>query len=398
MESMPWPLGTEETHAWGGPGNAFRTSLSLSTLTGATYRSYVPSRVAEQEVVVPGRLAGLLEEATNAITRFDEQWGHRLAPFASLLLRSESVASSRIENLTASARSLGEAELGAVDRPNAVVVVNNVRAMDVALRLADDLTADSILAMHRALMAGTPDDAVAGQWRDQAVWIGTSSVSPVGADYVAPHHTYVPGLIDDLLRFVQRTDVPGLAHAALAHAQFETIHPFTDGNGRTGRVLLHAMLRHRRLAQHVTVPVSAGLLTDVTAYHRALTAFRAGDAGPVLTLTAEAAFRAVQNGTALARDVERITTGWRERITARRDAAVWRVLDRLAAQPVVNAAVLQEDLGLDYRRAKRATDQLEAAGILVAKDKHRMGRLWRAPELLDALDAFAERAGRRQRS
>lgn len=364
MQSMPWPVDAEEVHPWGGPGDAFRSSLSFSALAGATYRTYVPPRIVEQKVVVPGRLAGLLDEATNSITRSDGQWGRRLEPFASLLLRSESMAFSQIENFTASTRSLGEVELGAINRPNAAVVVNNVCAMDVALRLADDLTVDSILAMHRALMAGTPDEAVAGRWRDQAVWMGTSSVSPVGADYVAPHHALVPGLIDDLLRFVHRTDVPGLAHAALAHAQFETIHPFTDGNGRTGRALLHAMLRHRRLTQHVTVPISAGLLTDVTAYHRALTAFRAGDAGPVLTLTAEAAFRAVENGTALARDVERITTGWRVRITARRDAAVWRVLDRLAAQPVINAAVLQEDLGLDYRRAKRATDQLEAAGIL----------------------------------
>lgn len=88
-----------------------------------------------------------------------------MRPFTALLLRSESAASSRIENLTASARSLAEAELGVEERANATLIVRNVRAMESALAAADHLSPESILNMHRTLMDGTDDTDVAGQWR-----------------------------------------------------------------------------------------------------------------------------------------------------------------------------------------------------------------------------------------
>jgi hypothetical protein len=103
------------------------------------------------------------------------------------------------------------------------------------------------------------------------------------------------------------------------------------------------------------------------------------------------------NGTRLADDVVTITQSRASKITARRDSAVWPVLDLLARQPVVNAAVLETKLGLDYMRQKRSLDVLEAAGVVVGVDKFKKGRFWRAPEMLEALDAFAERAGRRSR-
>ncbi|MEZ2390403.1 hypothetical protein AB6813_12800 [bacterium RCC_150] len=152
------------------------------------------------------------------------------------------------------------------------------------------------------------------------------------------------------------------------------------------------------MASNVTVPVSAGLLSNVGGYHAGLTAFRAGDPELIIAVTSEAAFRAIENGTTLANDVLAITEGWADRITARRDSAVWPVLDLLARQPVVNAAVLESKLGLDYMRQKRALDTLEEAGIVVGVDKYKKGRFWRAPDMLAALDAFAERAGRRRRS
>ncbi|WP_348770200.1 Fic family protein [Arthrobacter sp. E3] len=333
-----------------------------------------------------------------AIARFDERYGQHLAPFAPLLLRSESAASSRIENLTASARSLGEAELVSTEKANATLVVRNVRAMEAALASADEMNTASVLRMHEALMDGTPDEDVAGRWRQQQVWIGTSVVSPVGATFVPPKFERVPELMDDVMAYARRPDLPVMVQAAICHAQFETIHPFTDGNGRTGRALLHSMLKHRRVASRVTVPVSAGLLANVKGYHQALTLYREGDPDAIIEQCSEAAFLAIENGTTLAGDVSTITSSWREKITARSDAAVWKVLDLLARQPVVNAATIQGRLGLDYMRSKRAMDSLESAGIVVSVDKFKQGRFWRAPEMIEALDAFAERAGRRTKS
>jgi Fic family protein len=396
--SANWPAGDWETYEWTGKQDAFRSSSYLSGMTGQPYDAFLPPYIAGSDYLPSPGTTALAEEAAQEISRFDERYGEHVRPFATLMLRSESVASSQIENLTASARSLGEAELGANDKANATLVVRNVRAMETALAAADDLSPGSVLAMHRALMDGTRDADVAGQWREEQVWIGTSMASPIGAEFVPPHHSRVPALMADVMEYAARTDLPSLVQGAIAHAQFETIHPFTDGNGRTGRALLHAMLKHRGVATNVTVPVSAGLLANVRNYHDALTAYRAGDPEKIIVVTAEASFRAIDNGTTLANDVMAITEGWASKVTARGDSAVWPVLDLLARQPVINAAVLETKLGLDYRRQKRALDALEEAGIVVGVDKYKKGRFWRAPDMLAALDAFAERAGRRTRS
>ena len=146
------------------------------------------------------------------------------------------------------------------------------------------------------------------------------------------------GLIDDLVEFIGRDDVPVFAHASLAHAQLETIHPFEDGNGRTGRALVHAMLRSKGLTRTVTVPISAGLLVDIDAYFAALTAYRAGTPELIVERFAEAAFAAVANGRALVSDLRGVRAEWQARIRARRGAAAWQVADLLLRQPVVMPA------------------------------------------------------------
>src|SRR5450756_999222 len=87
--------------------------------------------------------------------------------------------------------------------------------------------------------------AIAGRWRTEQVWIGGSGRSPHGATYVAPRHGLVRAAMDDLVQFMARDDMPALAQAAATHAHFEAIHPLPAGNGRAGRALLHAQLRHR---------------------------------------------------------------------------------------------------------------------------------------------------------
>ncbi|KHL02915.1 Fic family protein [Sinomonas humi] len=361
------------------------------------YEAAVPALIRQAEYSPTGSVAAELEDAAVAIREFDSELGAGLAPFASVLLRTESVSSSMIENVSASARSVAMAELGDQSRQNATLIVDNVSAMKAALAAADDLTPETILAMHRALMAHA-DPGQAGKWREEPVWIGTSARTPVGADYVAPRFERVPELIDDLAAFVKRNDVQVLAHAMLAHAQFETIHPFADGNGRTGRALLQAILRGKGLTRNVTVPISAGLLVDVRSYHLALDSYREGDPEAIVWMGAEAAFRAIENGRRLASDIGQARESWNGRISARADNAVWKVADLLTRQPVVTSKVLEDELGLSRQTAWRAMGQLEEAGIVVGVNKHKMGRNWRSEEILNALDAFARRAGRRGRA
>jgi Fic family protein len=323
--------------------------------------------------------------------------GGEIAHFAAILLRSESAASSRIENLTASARAIAEAELGATKRRNAAEVVANTRTMTAALALAGRIDGRSLLAMHHALMSET-DPSNAGRWRTEQVWIGGGNLGPHLALFVPPHQSRVAGAIDDLVKFIARDDLPVLVHGSLAHAQFETIHPFTDGNGRTGRALVQAMLRHGRLTRNVTVPVSAGLLADTEAYFAALTTYRSGDPVPIVSQFAHAAFRAVANGEELVNDLRQIRQSWQPIIRARSDSAAWRLADLLLRRPVVNARLVAEELGLDVGNVHRYIKPLLDAGVLTESHDVKRNQVWRAPKILAALDAFAARAGRRARA
>ncbi|MCW2578647.1 MAG: Fic family protein, partial [Blastococcus sp.] len=202
---------------------------------------------------------------------------------------------------------------------------------------------------------------------------------------------------DDLVRFARRTDVPLLARAAIAHAQFETIHPFPDGNGRTGRALINAMLRGHGLTRNVTVPVSAGLLTDTPSYFGALTAYRTGDPTAIVVNLAEASFEATANGRQLVRDLNAIRAGWNEVIKARRGAGAWQLADLLLRQPVVDAATVAAELGLAPQNTQRVVAALADAGVLTEFTGFKRNRMWQATEVLTALDDFAARAGRRMR-
>lgn len=386
-ETLTWDTSTEAGYG--------RQNVRAALRQSGDYQAAIPAEVENLEVSLPSRILADAEEASQEIARFDAELGDEIAPFASVLLRSESAASSKIENLTASARAIAEAEtLGHSSRRNASVIVANTEAMQAAVALAGRIDGTAILAMHAALMnASNPD--IAGRWRTEQVWIGGGDFGPRGADFIAPQHSRVPGAIDDLIRFAGRDDIPVLPQIAIAHAQFETIHPFPDGNGRTGRALIQAMLRNKRLTRQVTVPVSAGLLTDTDSYFQALTAYREGDPTPIVERLSAASILAVDNGRHLVSDLRTIREFWASKITARRDSAVHRIADLLIKRPVINAKLLTRELNIPMSNVYRYLDPLIKAGIIVEFTDQSRNRAWRAPEVLAALDAFAERAGRR---
>ncbi|BDZ43683.1 Fic family protein [Paraoerskovia sediminicola] len=387
-----WPRLEVEEHRW-------RTALPPEALSASArarlsrpYASAVVPRIAEADVALPRPTAAAAEEASRLVRDFDQDVGGEVAPFAAVLLRSESASSSQIENLTSGARQIALAEIGEDARANARLIVGNVHAMNAALALSERIDMDAVLAMHAALMQPS---SFAGTLRDEQVWIGGSAWSPHGAGFVPPHQRLVADALDDLVTFARRGDVPALSHAALAHAQFETIHPFVDGNGRTGRALVHAMLRHRGLTRAVTVPVSAGLLVDTDRYFSALTAYRDGDPAAIVDALAEAAVLSVANGRELVQDLREARATWAANLRARSDSAAWRLLDVVLRHPVLGTEVVRAELGVTQPNARRAIDHLVDAGALTEVAGRRRSILWQSSEVITALDAFAARAGRR---
>jgi len=392
--SHAWPALTWEDLPWTPRTSPDLMSRSAAARHSGDYRAAVVPEISELQPELPGEVLALAEDASNAIARFDAEVGADLAPFASVLLRSESASSSTIENLTSGAKSIALAELGRDEKRNATAIVGNVSAMRAALDLADNLEVDSILAMHRALLEHT-EPAIAGKWRLEQVWIGGTRFGPHTADYVAPHHHRVPAAIEDLVRFARRNDIPVLVHVAIAHAQFETIHPFPDGNGRTGRALIHSMLRAKGLTRKVTVPVSAGLLGDTGHYFTTLTQYRQGEISPVVETLVNATFRAIDNGRQLVDELRTIRQGWNDTIKARRDSSAWSLADLLMRQPVIDGAVVVEELGVREANAIRPINALVDAGVLREFTGFRRNRMWQSSEVITALDDFAARAGRR---
>lgn len=397
VDALPIAPLTRTEHVWLAETDGMSTRAQVAAGSGP-YLSSVPATIADYRPSVPADLAADVEEAATALAGLDSYAAATLGvddavlgPMSSILLRTESTSSSQIENLTVGARQLALAELEQSTSTNATVVVGNVRAMEAALDLADRLDERAVLTMQGVLLSAQPGwDAHAGRYREGLVWVGTSGISPRGAAYVAPQAALVPAAMADLVQFIARDDLPVLLQSAVAHAQFETIHPFADGNGRTGRALVHAILRAKRVMTRTTAPVSAGLLTDTEAYVGALTAYRAGDARPIVEQFTRASRYAAATGRRLVDDLAAQVDAAREALGALRpQAAAWRVLPQLVAQPVVTSRFLGERLGMNAVTAQRALQQLADAGILVERSGRQRDRVWVHEGVLDVLDAYA---------
>ena len=360
-----------------------------------TFSSAVPASIAALNVKLDTTLRGALQGTAFYMNLFDKRFHHIGGlPFSAVLLRGESASSSQIENLTVSARKLSLAVLGARGSKvgiNAELVARNVYAMRAALDTAENISVDSILAMHRELTRGLQQDS--GMLRTEWVWI--KGDSPVTADYVAPHHERVPAALEDLVTFMNRRDIDPLAQAAIAHAQFETIHPFTDGNGRTGRALISSLLRARGVTQHVTLPISSGLLHDTEGYIQALTDYRAGDAEPIVKLFSRAINQALLNVEWLAQDIENL----QQQIlaTAQRKTPLLRSLtDLCCTEPAFTAHMVEEHTQGSRASVYRLLNRMVELQILREERVKIQGqKVWTVPALNRALDDFAARAGRR---
>lgn len=392
--STEWPALSYETRAWE-PSHQTAIPRSQRRAHSGNYKSaLVPEIATIENLPLSASTVALSEDATSEIARFDTGAALTIAPFTTLLLRSESASSSKIENLTSSARSIALAELGDTSKKNANIIAANTRAMEAAIELSNRLDAQAILDMQSALL-GNIHPEWAGKWRQEQVWIGGSDYGPFNADFVPPHHSHLKASIDDLVRFIQRDDLPVLVQATIAHAQFETIHPFQDGNGRTGRSLIHALLRAKQITRGVVVPISAGLLADTSRYFDALTAYRSGDLTTIVELFANASFVAINNGRELVTELIAIQENWKSQINARSDSAVWAIIELLLRQPVINSPLVQRELGVSAANVNAAISHLTNANVIKEISGNYRNRKWEATAVLQALDSFAERAGRR---
>lgn len=236
-------------------------------------------------------------------------------------------------------------------------------------------------------MLATTTPQIAGELRDTQNWIGGNAYNPGRADFVPPPPERVKDLMNDLVALVNRTDLPPLVQAAVAHAQFETIHPFADGNGRVGRALIHVVLRRRGLAPRYVPPVSLVLAADARAYVAGLTAFREDRAAGWILLFANAIERAAAKASELALRLAELQERWRERAgRPRRHSSAEALIVELPAHPIVTVATAQKLLGRSKQAVNEAIAVLAEKGVLHPVTLAKRNRAWEARELFGLID------------
>ncbi|MGI8683668.1 MAG: Fic family protein [Acidimicrobiales bacterium] len=334
------------------------------------------------------RASALAEGALGAV---DARLRAGLQVPARLLLHAEGVASSRIEEVRAPPAEVAVASADPAVGGAAGWVADNLRAVDAALAHQGPLRADDLWDWHRLLMVHADlEPALVGIWRDRIGWVG--GATPHLAAFVPPPPELVGALMEDLVAFAQDDRVDPVAHAALVHAQFETIHPFADGNGRIGRILIGWVLQ-RRLGLAVPPPVSGTFLRDRGGYLTGLTRYRLEGPDGWTIWFARAMEQTAYATEAILGDVADVIAAWPQRLTGlRADAAARRLVPHLSAHPALDVATAASLAGVSEQAARGALDELVARGILrdASTSSGRTGRprrWWVAGELLDRLSA-----------
>jgi Fic family protein len=381
IERRPWR--SERDH---GAGRRHRRPQQIDC--------FVPDPVKGWDPSLTAGLAATLAEADAAVRDLNEEVPHlaSLEALSRQLLRQESVGSSRIEGLVMGQKRLARAEAGVGRDDTARQIVGNVRAMESAIALSSesrDFELDDLLEIHIRLLHSTRDEHLGGVVRNEQNWVGGSAFSPAGAEFIPPPKDEVPGLLDDLVAFVNRDDLPVAMQAAIAHAQFETIHPFIDGNGRVGRALIHVILRRRGLAPSVVPPISLVLATRSRDYVGGLEEYRYGEMSEWLVFFAISTISAARKARGLAARVESLYEDWLSRLgNPRSDASSRRVASQLSAEPIITVARAAAVAGVSNTAAENAVRALETAGILKPLSAKKWGRLWEAQDVFRLLDEF----------
>ena len=367
-----------------------------------SFASYHPDRLMEHLFASPARWTDAALAVELSIREFERRHG----PFASrvgwVLQRSESIGSSTIEDVSPSLRRVARAE--AVTRNGedpyddpANEAIGNIAATRLAAEIGDaqgPVTLDDLLSIHSTLMDHTSKPEVGGHLRPGWVRIGGVLGGYPPPAYVAPPAEEVPELMDDLLEYINTTNHHPVTAAAVAHVQFESIHPFRDGNGRAGRALVQTILRKGGITRYTTPPISAVLAFNRDQYVDALAASRfEGSAGSPdqvnsldqwVSLFSSTAEVSCDYAEGLIARIDTVASRWDEKIRSRRGSAARRIVERLPEMPVFSVQSMADLSGTSSASAYRAIEKLTAAGIIApVRGKHRRSGLYEAPEILD---------------
>ncbi len=355
---------------------------------GRSFEAFLPAPLPpDPPVVVDAEMLGALSVADQALGRLDGVIQTVPNPdlFVAMYVRREAVLSSQIEGTQSTLDDLLSAELepATPGLPDDVEeVVNYVRAMNYGLeRLATlPLSKRLIREIHAELLqSGRGAHRMPGEFRRDQNWIGPQGAPIERATFVPPPVPEMLGALDDFERFLhEETQLPVLVHVGLAHAQFETIHPFLDGNGRVGRLLITFLLVHREVLHRPLLYLSHYLKRNRAEYYDRLMAIRRrGDWEGWLLFFIKGAAQTAKEATETAQAILRLREGHRELVQERTGLNGLRLHELLFQRPLVNVNLVRDQLDLSFETANKLVAEFESAGLLREVTGRRRGRVFR---------------------
>lgn len=357
-----------------------------------TYEASIPPFIGDLSMTASPAALEVARQAAVDVAVLERTYAGQVSTLEPFLLRTEAIASSRIEEELTTVDQLARAQYGIRAGKTARTVKGAVDGLALMVdRAGDGVDLDDILAAHRPLMSDDAEEKDAGKLRAVQNWIGGSNRSPRGAVHVPPAPGRVPALMRDLVAFMRRTDLDPVVQAAVAHAQFESIHPFTDGNGRVGRSMINAVWRYRGLTRAMAVPVASAIVADRDRYFELVNEYRSGEVEPLVVFLAEATSRSTAQASVSAERLIALPGQWQEQVRARAGSAAAALLPLLPRHPIIDAGDVMRLTGASQPRAYATIERLEAAGVLRRITESKRDMAWAAGDVLDEADLMVDR-------
>ena len=377
-----------------GSGDSGSSSLGLNRSTEMEYQAALPLLIAERSVAVPDDLSARISALLVEMARFDVELGQRADNVPTMLLRSESSASSQIDRLTSTAQSVALAELYPKASSDARLVVANMIATQRALELPAGLSLEGIVEIHDLLLDNShlenQTNSAFEKLRQTPVWLGGTSFTPHTALFVPPAFQHVPEYMADLIEFGTRSDLNPVVKAAILYAQFQTVHPFLTANGQTGRALIHHIFRAEGVLSSTLIPVSVGFLHNIDSLINALQSYREGDPLVIIEELVSALELALFVSRVTETSIESLLEDWDSLVGHRKGSKIRQLPKTLVKQPVVNSAYLADSLGVTQRTATTLILRACEYGMLRHMGKRQRGDFYQSDAIINVLDEINE--------
>lgn len=352
-------------------------------------------QIKDLSLIVPGAFEPLLSDVLVTIGRFDfvcRQLGIGISP---LLVKTESIASSRYEQLNETDLNFMKATVGQRASDVAIEMAAGLRALEYIVGKSQSdapINVELLNSAHAILLKDdSQDSTTAGMLRDFQNWLEGGNTAPVNASYIPPESSRVVELIDDLLAFSNRTDLHPVVKASIAHAQFESIHPYADGNGRIGRGLVTSILIKAGITETTVVPLAAALLGARSAYIDALTKYREGDAEPIVSVISNGLLVAASVGIDMISELALVPASLRTTHAIKSSMIAGKITDLFLRYTAISAEMVADELGVSLQSALTALGRLEDLEIVTEITGRKRERYWICSEITDLLANYADK-------